>query len=291
MTTAIIYLEPFRDRNLRAFGFDMFSEPIRRAAMEQARDTGMAALSGKVELVQETSKEVQAGTLMYIPVYRNGAAVDTLEQKQAALLGWVYSPYRMNDLMAGILRDWEHQEGKAINLHIYDGRHATPAALLFANRATLMSEADSLFQQQRAIDFNGHAWLLVFDHTATATASNINYATAWSTLGGGLALSGLLFGLIQSVINTRANAARIAQALTEQVRRSNAELNRFSEVTAHHLMEPSRRLLVYAQRLSSQIKDRLDDEDTRLSLTFIEQSATRLRDGIWRRIIRVGRWW
>ena len=51
--TSILYLEPFRDRNLRAFGFDMFSEPVRRAAMEQARDSGAPALSGKVELVQE----------------------------------------------------------------------------------------------------------------------------------------------------------------------------------------------------------------------------------------------
>ncbi len=40
-------------RNLRAFGFDMYSEPVRRAAMEAARDTGAAALSGKVVLVQE----------------------------------------------------------------------------------------------------------------------------------------------------------------------------------------------------------------------------------------------
>src|SRR5574337_634035 len=38
--TAIVYLEPFRDRNLRAFGYDMFSEPVRREAMERARDTG-----------------------------------------------------------------------------------------------------------------------------------------------------------------------------------------------------------------------------------------------------------
>ena len=73
--TSIIYLEPFRDRNLRAFGFDMFSEPVRRTAMEQARDSGEASLSGKVELVQETATAVQPGTLMYFPVYRNGAYV------------------------------------------------------------------------------------------------------------------------------------------------------------------------------------------------------------------------
>ncbi|PZN82130.1 MAG: hypothetical protein DM484_06980, partial [Candidatus Methylumidiphilus alinenensis] len=119
--TSIIYLEPFRDRNLRAFGYDMYTEPVRRAAMQQACDTGEAALSGKVKLVQETETEVQAGTLMYAPVYRNGATVETVAQRRAALLGWVYNPYRMNDMMAGILGNWESREGKTVDLKIYDG--------------------------------------------------------------------------------------------------------------------------------------------------------------------------
>jgi len=70
--TSIVYLEPFDLRNRQAFGYDMYSEPVRRAAMQQARDTGSAALSGKVELLQETGEDIQAGTLMYVPVYRAG---------------------------------------------------------------------------------------------------------------------------------------------------------------------------------------------------------------------------
>ncbi len=213
--TSIIYLEPFRDRNLRAFGYDMFSETVRHAAMEQARDTGEAALSGRVELVQETGKDVQAGTLIYVPVYRNGAPVATFEQKRAALIGWAYSPYRMNDLMAGIIRDWGSQEGKAVDLHIYDGREATPAALLFDSNPDYTPASDSLLHQQRMIDFNGHQWLLVFDHAATP--SGISYTSAWATLIGGLALSGVLFALMLSMLNTRINAARIADKLTEEI--------------------------------------------------------------------------
>jgi CHASE1-domain containing sensor protein len=46
----ITYLEPETERNRRAVGFGMLSEPVRRAALEQACDTGEAALSGKVML-------------------------------------------------------------------------------------------------------------------------------------------------------------------------------------------------------------------------------------------------
>ena len=214
--TSIIYLEPFEGRNLRAFGFDMFSEPVRRAAMERARDTGKAALSGKVELVQETGKEIQAGTLMYVPVYRNGAPLDTLEQRRAALIGWTYSPYRMQDLMGGILANWTSNEGKVVDLHIYDGPQASADKLLFDSFAGPLPHADSIFYQQRKIDFHGHQWLLVFD--VIAGTATISYAGAWATLIGGFGLSGLLCGLMLSLVNTRASAKVIAHALTEEIR-------------------------------------------------------------------------
>ena len=221
--TSIIYLEPFRDRNLRAFGFDMFSEPVRRAAMEQARDSGEAALSGKVELVQETGKEVQAGTLMYVPVYRNGAAANTVDQKRAALIGWTYSPYRMNDLMAGILANWTSEQGKEIDLQIYDGTRAIPQALLFDSKPLMTPASQSLFYQTRTINFYGRQWLLEFDQAITA--SGINYVSAWLVLIGGFTLSSLLSGLMLSVINTRAKAVRIAAELTADIQGKSEQLS------------------------------------------------------------------
>jgi diguanylate cyclase (GGDEF)-like protein/PAS domain S-box-containing protein len=225
--TPIVYLEPFLERNLRAFGFDMYSEPVRRAALEQARDTGAAALSGKVELVQETGTEVQAGALMYVPVYRSGMPKDTVGQRRAALIGWTYSPYRMDDLMTGILSDWVHHEGKTVDLTIYDGREATPATLLFDSIPANLPDEHSLFYQQRTIDFNGHQWLLVFDHPVHL--SGFSYAPVLAAPTCGLALSGLLFGLMLSVINTKATAARIADKLTEEIRRDE-ELLKKSDV-------------------------------------------------------------
>ena len=221
--TSIIYLEPFRDRNLRAFGFDMFSEPVRRAAMEQARDSGEAALSGKVELVQETGKEVQAGTLMYVPVYRNGAATNTVDQKRAALIGWAYSPYRMNDLMGGILANWTSEQGKEVDLHIYDGTRAIPQTLLFDSKPLMSPALQSLFYQTRMINFYGRQWLLEFDQPVTV--SSISQVPAWWVLIGGFALSGLLFGLMLSVINTRAEAARIAAELIADIKDHSEQLS------------------------------------------------------------------
>ncbi len=227
--TPVVYLEPFRDRNLRAFGYDMYTEPVRRAAMQQACDTGAAALSGKVKLVQETETEVQAGTLMVAPVYRHGATVETVAQRRAALLGWVYNPYRMNDLMAGILGNWESSEGKTVDLEIYDGDEATPANLLFDSQPAHLADVHSRSLLQRTVGFNGRQWLLAFDRTSKAPA--MDYVSAGSVAAGGFALSGMLFGLMLSIINTRNYAVRIADKLTEAGRRREAVLQESEEKT------------------------------------------------------------
>ncbi|WP_196800589.1 EAL domain-containing protein [Thioalkalivibrio sp. ALJ16] len=234
--TSIVYLEPFDARNRRAFGYDMFSEPVRRAAMIQARDSGRAALTGRVQLVQETEHDVQAGTLMYVPVYRMDLPIDTPDQRARALKGWAYSPYRMTDLMTGILGDWELMEGEAVGLHIYDGPEMDADRLLYRN-CEIDPEAPSRFAQVREIDFNGRVWSLRFDHRDPQAA--VAYTSAWGTLGAGVALSALLFGLILSISGTRVRAEAIAERLTEELRGREEQL-RESEFRWRFALEGSR---------------------------------------------------
>ena len=133
--SAVTYFEPFSDRNRRAFGYAMLAEPVRRAAMERAQDENTTGLSGKVILLQEIGQEVQAGTLMYDPVYRRGLPIETIAPRRAALQGWVYCPYRMTDLMRGTLRNWDRkQRDQQIDLQIYDGEVLAKDTLLYDSR-------------------------------------------------------------------------------------------------------------------------------------------------------------
>lgn len=82
-TSSIIYLEPFDWRNQRAFGYDMYSEPVRREAMIKAMETAQPAMSGRVNLVQETDVAQQHGFLVYVPVYRSNGLQ---QHRQTSLL-------------------------------------------------------------------------------------------------------------------------------------------------------------------------------------------------------------
>jgi PAS domain S-box-containing protein len=228
--TSIIYLEPFTERNIRDFGYDMFSEPVRRKAMEQARDNDVAMLSGKVKLVQETDQNVQPGTLMYVPVYRNGMPVNTVEQRRAAIRGWVYSPYRMDDLMQGMLGSWDLLQIEKIHLQVYDDSISTNSILFDSQEKETEQHTDSPSRMLCIpIDFNGKNWALCF----TQSDKQLTYfdLSVILVLGGGIVISFLGFVLFLILINTKTRALQIAQKLTAELKLSETKFKTVADYT------------------------------------------------------------
>jgi diguanylate cyclase (GGDEF)-like protein/PAS domain S-box-containing protein len=218
--TSIIYLEPFSGRNLRAFGYDMYSETTRNAAMVQARDLGDVIFTGRVKLLQETKADVQAGILAYFPVYRNGALTQTMEQRRAALVGWVYSPYRMNDLMTPILA----KELDAVRLQVFDGDELSEAHLLYDSEHGTAFEAvssDDSFTFTEKLELSGRYWTLRYT-ALPGFAATQRFSSSWVDLATLMFVGMLMLGLSGSLISTRRRAETIAQHLTGELRRSQA---------------------------------------------------------------------
>ena len=88
-----VYAEPYVGLNQKALGFDMWQEPIRRRAMEDALQRRAPAITEKVTLkIDEPGNPVPA-FIMYLPV--TDVAGDPL-------YGFVLSPFRMPDLVADL---------------------------------------------------------------------------------------------------------------------------------------------------------------------------------------------
>ncbi len=160
--TSIIYLEPFTGRNLRAFGYDMYSEPVRRSAMEQARDSGKASISGKVRLLQETEQAARAGFLMYLPVSKNSMPHDTVAERRANILGWVYAPFRMNDFMRGI----QGERAGELNQEIFDDGEISFQNLMYDSDQSFGSTRVSRFQEAKHIDSEPSAIIPACAHSS-----------------------------------------------------------------------------------------------------------------------------
>ncbi|MBF0367509.1 MAG: CHASE domain-containing protein [Oligoflexia bacterium] len=225
--TPIIYVEPFTDKNILVFGYDPFSENIRRLGMEKAMDSGMATLSRKVTLIQQIGSEPgTASIVMYAPVYRKGMPTDSVEQRRAAIYGFVYSAFRMDHLLQGIFGfGHNHDLKNRPNLKIYDGDEVTQKNLLYAHT---WSDSDNGYNHRwpkdnftllLSVDFNGHHWTLQFEKNHGWIFS-MEYAVVWITIVAGTLIALLLFALFRALMNTSTKSRQLAEELTLDLKES-----------------------------------------------------------------------
>jgi signal transduction histidine kinase len=273
MYASVVYLEPFSGRNLRAFGFDMYTEPKQRQALELACDADMAVISGKIQLVQETDKDKQAGTLMAVPVYQQGMPVNTIEQRRTAIKGWVYSPYRMNDLMHGILGRWDELGNNRIRLQIYDD-YKSSGSILFDSQSNDSSANQGLSARvvTLPVEFNNKKWILCFTQS-NEQSPLFSHEIIGVTLSGFI-ISLLIFFLSWSYFNTR-NQSRQLNIANKKLASSIAELEQFTYLTNHDLQEPLRTITYFTQLIRDDYSGKLD-EDGNKHIEFIHDAALRM---------------
>lgn len=136
--------------------------------------------------------------------------------------------------------------------------------------------------EQALLDYQNQLGELVTRRTEEALAAR-NWIE-WLLIGG-LTLLAVVNALLAYHYIRRRQAFRALagevigrQKAQTALERAHAELQRFAEVTAHHLQEPARRLASYAQLLSEQLAGRMEDEEAMLALHFTGQQAGRLQN-------------
>jgi signal transduction histidine kinase len=264
----IVYIEPSGERNRRVIGFDMSSEENRRAAMERARDTGLASATSKVELLQENDFERQAGFLIYVPIYESADEPATTEEKQKSLRGYIYSPFRANNF----LKDVRDNAGtNDIVIRIYDGA-ATPGNLLAQTESAggarnLTGQLSESYSTESELDIAGRKWVVQYDSLPTfATQSSVSWTPLIFLCG--MIFSLLLFGMTYWEAVTRAKLQQTAVELTESERQiqgllekeqdarrtaeaANATKDEFISVVSHELRTPLNAIAGWTRILKS----------------------------------------
>ena len=191
--TSIVYLEPFSDRNLRAFGYDMYSDPVRREAMNNAVENNRLSISGAVRLVQESDLDAQAGFLMYMPIYAHVTPFTTVSERQENIVGWAYAVFRMNDFMGAV-------QGESLNdieIEIYDGNVISQQTLMYdSHTLAVQNQNDSYPSLQEKIRFKivDRNWTFIISSLpAMAQRVDINNAGYVNSIG---LITGISFSLI-----------------------------------------------------------------------------------------------
>jgi CHASE1-domain containing sensor protein len=246
---AIVYLQPQNSRNKVAMGYDMFTEPVRRQAMEKARDTRAPVASGKVFLIQEQTDPAnqRPGFLIYAPVYRKpkDGEISTQSDLRNALLGFVYSPYRVDEFLAPITQ----QQHFHVSFRVYDGDEK-PENLLYDSQDADSSHSPR-FQFSGTEEVAGRNWTIAYA-TKPSFEGPSNQPYVKYTLIVGTFLSLLFFAVSRAQVLARMSAERAAADLKESeatVRKSLAQREQ-AEIAVR---EADQRALLEYERLLARI--------------------------------------
>jgi two-component sensor histidine kinase/CHASE1-domain containing sensor protein len=192
----VTFLQPDTERNRRALGFDMFSDPVRRAAMIESQRTARPTASGKVVLAQEGIGGKEAGFLIYMPVF--GA-----DETGRHLKGFIYSPFNADDFLASAL---ELERPGLYGIRLYD-REAKPGNLL----AEISHEGRLGATYTLPVTIANHPWVLEVESARPASLSGLSMLT-------------LVFGLLVASL-----LMLVVRMLTQQATEDEAALHWFEE--------------------------------------------------------------
>ncbi len=118
LLTPILFLQPDTVRNRRALGYDMYSEPTRRAAMDLAAANDRPTASGPVVLVQEGGGDA-VGFLIMMPVFEGLSSSRELK-------GFIYSPFNASQFLASASDLVSYDD---IGARLLDGETADPVPM------------------------------------------------------------------------------------------------------------------------------------------------------------------
>ncbi|MDP5241046.1 GGDEF domain-containing protein [Uliginosibacterium sp. 31-16] len=208
----ITQVEPFTGRNLIALGFDPYTDPTRRAAMDAARDAGVPRITGKLHQILDQKPDDGPSFVMYAPLFRQGTATDSLAARRASIIGWIYAPVRLTELMASLYGEPDPD----IAIHIHDSVDTRPETLLFASHP---SAAFTDLQTHEYLEVGGHSWTIEA-HALPGFMARFGRSDARIIAISGLCLSLLLTLLTHLLVSARQLALALAHRMTDDLRSS-----------------------------------------------------------------------
>lgn len=194
--------------NPAPIGRNIATDPSRRRAAELARDTGKAQINHRIPGSRDTQR--RAGLILYVPLYIKGAEVDTVEERRAALLGWVYAQVYPDEFLDGVLGPM----GQALRLHFFESGDLTRKQLLYASGGVVDGPLPT-FERVTEMTLAGERFQLGWQRGPRFPVAD-KLPAIWAT--GSLAIATLLLaGLITSLQSVGRRAHAIAAVRTSEL--------------------------------------------------------------------------
>ena len=281
----IKFIEPAAS-NQGAMGLDIGSEPLRRSAAERAIDSGQATLTAPITLVQDEHKT--PGVLLYVPVYAKGAHPVSVAERRAALVGLLYAPLVMEELLSGL----PEVASGLMDIEVFDSTPGAAAALIYdsdnqgATRVVLPApDAEHLFSTSQSMSLMGRE-LSVHVSSEPKFEAALDQRTPWLILAAGAAIAALLALYLRGRLRQLVTVNALVEGRTTELDRERLRLKALQETATDgiHILDATGLLVecntAFLQMLgldpSAVGKLRVTDWDTKRDGDLIHQSLDSL---------------
>jgi PAS domain S-box-containing protein len=209
----IQYIEPMAD-NEEAIGFDIASESNRYQTALKAIEENRAVLTQPVTLMQAQNKKSQ-GFLLLMPIYQQGKAPQTAEQRHQQLFGLAYAPLLIDEILSSIkTMDAE------VQLEVIDSDYDPQQAFF---KTAITDSALTQHQTEHQLSIFGRSWQVRLQATQQFVAA-LNLPEPMHTFYTSLAISALLiviFAFAQLTFSRRIQLSRHRAVLAAIVENAN----------------------------------------------------------------------
>jgi len=206
------YVEPFAG-NEPALGYDVASEPRRRAALMQAARTGELTFTSGLLLVQDADRDPDhsQGFLAFWPIYQEG---ETRAPQLAQIRGFVVGVFRVRDVVASALQGFDHGTSP---VRVEDVTDPARPNLLYASPGAHVGPGG--FRRVESFEQGNRAWRLGFTLSPDELAAQRSSLPLF-----GLVVGLLITGLVSFYLDALHRRARRIQMLAEERRRLDDKL-------------------------------------------------------------------
>jgi PAS domain S-box-containing protein len=203
----LAYVAPLKG-NERVVGLNLAFEANRRQAAILARDTGKAAITRRILLLQDQTRS--QGFALLHPVYRLGIPQDTPELRRAAFIGWIYAPFVGTNLLSNLTQS----QGTLLDIRVHDGEDTSEDALIYGSMPDVEEATEPSFTLRRQIKVMQQTWTLVWTSTARFEEQQASSAPL------GVLLAGVLFsiGIAAFVLFFARRTATVERRVVEKTR-------------------------------------------------------------------------
>ena len=192
-----IFLDRNDPKSERSIGYDMLSDPSRKAAMSRARDSGLISATGNVALSQAANGGKRTGVLFYAPVYRGADAPAGDKARRAAIMGFVYAPLLIRDFVDGLTARALGERRRLMRIELFDSGQGGRSEIMFDSTPEGNGSAGN-FRAAATLDQNGRHWVFRFTSLPQFDAGMVS-GRARGGLAIGLGLSLLVGALAASL--------------------------------------------------------------------------------------------